>query len=295
MTIGRSLVYRKGIVTVLLIATAQAGDVLSPWAAGPNKDYSNNPLLSVGVTITFKWQLNKGTGLCKLRLFQDNFPGDTVAGPWVDIATNYQDKIKDPIYSWTVTKTKLDPKFNNVYYLLVDNGEDEATTHYFNITDTDTPKASSTSTTATSSPTVSSTLAPSTSPTVLITATVWQTAASTAGTSAENSPPTTGSLVGIIVGVVAALVLLLAGMWWAFLVWKKKKGGRQDTVTPFIPQPATSGNDSNKQGNGTEIGGNPMNEAETRPYVPPVYEADGTQIQQPWLNYQAHDGRQSTT
>ncbi|KAK8123584.1 hypothetical protein PG999_003502 [Apiospora kogelbergensis] len=283
MNVGKSMIYWHGVITVLLITTAQAGDVLSPWHAGPDKEYLDNRLLSIGISITFKWELSKGESRYKLFLFQDNHAGETVAGPYATIDTS----IKDAIYTWTVTYANLDPKFNNVYYLLVSNEVDEATTHYFNITDKKTPKESFTSTIITPLPSTSSALAPN-SPSALTTATVWQTAVATAGAGTSDKPLATSSMVGIIVGVVAALLLSFAGTWWALRAWKKKQRGRdrvsQSDARLVVGHIGAGGVDKDKKGHSTEIGGNPMSEAEARPYVPPVYEADDTQIQRYRVN-----------
>ncbi|KAK8057509.1 hypothetical protein PG996_011446 [Apiospora saccharicola] len=161
------------------------------------------------------------------------------------------------MFNWTVSHSALDLSFANVFYLQVFNGEDNATTHYFNITS--------------KKPTVSptSTLLPPISSTAPV-ATIWHTA--TAEPDVGDKPLTTGTLVGIIVGVVAAIICLLAGAWLAVRVWKKKKDTEGDA--------GTAGNNcgtntDSKKTYGAEVGGNPISEVEAKPHVPPVHEVGG--------------------
>ncbi|KAK7918120.1 hypothetical protein PG985_009994 [Apiospora marii] len=263
MGLERSVICWKSTVTALFATVAQAGDFLTPWHAGPNKDYSNNLRVVVGTTASLAWQMNSGEGLpVEIRLWQDSYPGVNYSNFYAVLERSHQGSE----YTWTVSYSDLDPKFHDVYYLEVTNGEDEATTHYFNITDKEASKSNSASMSATIS---ASPAAP--------TATVWQTV--TAESNAGEKPLATGTWIGIIVGVVAALLLLLVGMWWAIRVWKKKKTKDLHPVIGSVGDGGGGVGNGNQRAYGAEVGGNAVSEAEAKAYVSPVYEVDGRQMQ----------------
>ncbi|KAK8091925.1 hypothetical protein PG997_002286 [Apiospora hydei] len=205
------------------------------------------------------------------------------------------------MYNWTVSTGGFDLSFISVYYLQVSNGLDTATTHYFNITSKE-PTETATSTSAPSSSPSSKTPSSLSNPpkpnssSAAPTATVRYTA--TAEPNVGDKPLPTGTLVGILFGSVAALISLMVGVWWAFRVWKRErpKGGETATADPHssvgsIGAGGDNSNNNNKKKKtfGTEVGGNPLNEAEARPYVPPVHEVDSRQIYPRQVEMPSHE------
>ncbi|KAK8076613.1 hypothetical protein PG994_003885 [Apiospora phragmitis] len=154
--IGVIVVYRESFITALLVTIVQAGSFLSPWSAGPTKDYSKNKQYSIGTNIILERSLNGGASF-ELQLWQENYPTDAQGGPHVSL---------------------------------------ETTTHYFNITGSETPTSSSTSTTVTSSSSLPNTLASGSTLPPSATETVWQTASAEAHASASDESLETGTLVG---------------------------------------------------------------------------------------------------
>ena len=105
------------------------------------------------------------------------------------------------MYTWVVSYEGLDPSFNNVYYLQLQNGDNTATSHYFNISAAETtsdPPATTTSsmTTSTANPSLISQATATATPTVI--------RDTGGGLSADETA-------GIAVGAVAIMLILVGG------------------------------------------------------------------------------------
>ncbi|KAK8015504.1 hypothetical protein PG991_008392 [Apiospora marii] len=180
-SLTRSVAYWICIVAVLLVSAAQAGNILDPWTAGINKDYSNNKQLAVGDPMTIEWSLDSGEHLYELKLVQETWPGGTLSG----VSGTIEDGIQGTRFTWIVSAVEFNLSFTNIFHIRVTNGNDSATTHYFNIT-TNSPSAP--------------------------TATVWQTAGPGG---ARDKPLSDGAATGIFVGIVVGVVFMFAGLgWW---------------------------------------------------------------------------------
>ncbi|KAL8752149.1 MAG: hypothetical protein Q9199_005944 [Rusavskia elegans] len=130
-------------------------------------------------------------------------------------------------WNWKVTYAGLDPTFNNVFYLSVTSadGSDSFTSHYFNISGTETTTSAPQ---ATSSSQLSATLPASTtsqSPPSPATVTV--------APSNNNAGTPAGTIVGVVIGSVLGTLLIAGSAWW---VWKTKKR-RNNENSPRAQQP----------------------------------------------------------
>jgi len=73
---------RSGLSLLFRMATTPSpgrNTFLVPWTAGPNKDYSENVVYSIGTTVQFEWVITFDKP--DLQLWQDNRPGDAQGGP----------------------------------------------------------------------------------------------------------------------------------------------------------------------------------------------------------------------
>ncbi|KAH8646465.1 hypothetical protein BGZ60DRAFT_438223 [Tricladium varicosporioides] len=253
-TLFRALV----IFQTLILPVAAKNYFLQPWAAGPNKDYSQNDNYNIGVRILLAWSASITNAT--MSLSQDNFPGDGAGGPSVTLETG----ISGTTWAWTVTYAGLDPNYHNVYYFSLDgNSFDGFTSHYFYIGKAETKTSVSSRPSATVSPPQSLSSQTFTSSTVQAstptsTTTLPPTTTVTREATSKDSVQT-GTVVGIAVGVVAGALSLIGALWWA---WKYKK--RQDTAAASSVQ-AMVPNDCGQQ---------------REPLATKPQEADGNQIQE---------------
>ncbi|KAI0118558.1 hypothetical protein F4776DRAFT_665990 [Hypoxylon sp. NC0597] len=268
------------IFLVRIEATALTVDLFSvPPPAGPNKDYSGNPIYYINDTLDLSW--NMSFARADVWIMQDTRPGKEKALDWkAQLAQN----ISQESLQWIVSYEGMDPSITNVFYFVVDKFEEQDyfTSHYFwivgeegasSIPSMTTPISVPLSTsTSTSSTTVISTTSATSSPylssagtTVSMQTTPSSPVPDTSNASAEDNKTSMGLIIAFSI---AGTGLVLSGGMVMVMKYAKRRAHKSEKGTE-IPVGSSSGSDTASPSytpvprNGTqELGGYPRAEAE---------------------------------
>ncbi|KAF2156518.1 hypothetical protein K461DRAFT_319052 [Myriangium duriaei CBS 260.36] len=237
--------YLSLLLYLVLLGRINAGivplDANNHWISPPGPeaagDYQDNPNYTVGRTIQLLWQ----TDFTKLSLILTH---GFIDEPGYVQPVNLNTFADVPsAYSWTVPdpeKVGFNLSHGNVFYLAVEDPTTKAmfTCHYFNITDSNTVTATSSTSPANAIPTNFSVTTPpirpsSTSSTSIFPTSISPTTTTPSATSTNSSGLSKGTKVGVGVGIgTGAFVLVGIGVMLGLVIRQRSHEGVQTDSSP---------------------------------------------------------------